>query len=98
MALKKKDKKDEVVTEEVVAEETTENTEEAVAEVDSSNADTQRLQRAVHIVSKIFNLDEYEVRGFTDSLNKLKLVLENEDFKVSVEMKKTANFGLCPKK
>lgn len=90
MALKKKDKKDEVT-------ETSITTEDVPAETEETfNADTERLQRAVHIVSKTFNLDGYEVRGFTDSLNKMKLVMENEDFKVAVEMKKTANFGLCP--
>ena len=90
MALKKKDKKEEVT-------ETAITTEDVPAETEETfNADTERLQRAVHIVSKTFNLDGYEVRGFTDSLNKMKLVMENEDFKVAVEMKKTANFGLCP--
>ena len=90
MALKKKDKKEEVT-------ETAVTTEDAPAETEETfNADTERLQKAVHIVSKTFNLDGYEVRGFTDSLNKMKLVMENEDFKVAVEMKKTANFGLCP--
>ena len=90
MALKKKDKKEEVT-------ETTITTEDVPAETEETfNADTERLQKAVHIVSKTFNLDGYEVRGFTDSLNKMKLVMENEDFKVAVEMKKTANFGLCP--
>lgn len=90
MALKKKDKKEEVT-------ETAITTEDVPAETEETfNADTERLQRAVRIVSKTFNLDGYEVRGFTDSLNKMKLVMENEDFKVAVEMKKTANFGLCP--
>ena len=90
MALKKKDKKEEVT-------ETAITTEDVPAETEETfNADTERLQKAVHIVSKTFNLDGYEVRGFTDSLNKIKLVMENEDFKVAVEMKKTANFGLCP--
>ena len=90
MALKKKDKKEEVT-------ETAITTEDVPAETEETfNADTERLQRAVHIVSNTFNLDGYEVRGFTDSLNKMKLVMENEDFKVAVEMKKTANFGLCP--
>ena len=90
MALKKKDKKEEVT-------ETAVTTEDVPAETEETfNADTERLQKAVHIVSKTFNLDGYEVRGFTDSLNKMKLVMENEDFKVAVEMKKTANFGLCP--
>lgn len=90
MALKKKDKKEEVT-------ETAVTTEDVPAETEETfNADTERLQRAVQIVSKTFNLDGYEVRGFTDSLNKMKLVMENEDFKVAVEMKKTANFGLCP--
>lgn len=94
MALKKKDKKEEVTETAVTAEDVL-----ALAETETGetfNADTERLQRAVHIVSKTFNLDGYEVRGFTDSLNKMKLVMENEDFKVAVEMKKTANFGLCP--
>ena len=90
MALKKKDKKDEVTETAITTEDVTAETEETF------NADTERLQKAVHIVSKTFNLDGYEVRGFTDSLNKMKLVMENEDFKVAVEMKKTANFGLCP--
>ena len=90
MALKKKDKKEEVT-------ETSITTEDVPAETEGTfNADTERLQKAVHIVSKTFNLDGYEVRGFTDSLNKMKLVMENEDFKVAVEMKKTSNFGLCP--
>ena len=90
MALKKKDKKEEVT-------ETAVTTEDVPAETEETfNADTERLQMAVHIVSNTFNLDGYEVRGFTDSLNKMKLVMENEDFKVAVEMKNTANFGLCP--
>ena len=49
MALKKKDKKEEVT-------ETAITTEDVPAETEETfNADTQSLQKAVHIVSKTFN-------------------------------------------
>lgn len=58
-------------------------------------ASTKKLEKATMVVSSMFNLGEdYKVTSFNDKGKSVKLVLDNSDFKLDIEIKHPERAGL----
>ena len=58
-------------------------------------ASTKKLEKATMVVSSMFNLGEdYKVTSFNDKGKSVKLVLDNSDFKLDIDIKHPERAGL----